>query len=90
VAFFDGFAMKYEIEIKDEAKIELRKLPDDVRREIGYRLHLLQQDFSGDVKKLKGSKNEYRLRVGDQRVLFELVGRRILVYTLGQRKDIYR
>jgi mRNA interferase RelE/StbE len=82
--------MKYEIEIKDEAKIELRKLPDDVRREIGYRLHLLQQDFSGDVKKLKGSKNEYRLRVGDQRVLFELVGRRILVYTLGQRKDIYR
>jgi mRNA interferase RelE/StbE len=90
VAFFDGFAMKYEIEIKDEAKIELRKLPDDVRREIGYRLHLLQQDFSGDVKKLKGSKNEYRLRVGDHRVLFELVGRRILVYTLGQRKDIYR
>ena len=82
--------MKYEIEIKDEAKIELRKLPDDVRREIGYRLHLLQQDFSGDVKKLKGSKNEYRLRVGDHRVLFELVGRRILVYTLGQRKDIYR
>jgi mRNA interferase RelE/StbE len=90
VAFFDGIAMKYEIEIKDEAKIELRKLPDDVRREIGYRLHLLQQDFSGDVKKLKGSKNEYRLRVGDHRVLFELVGRRILVYTLGQRKDIYR
>jgi mRNA-degrading endonuclease RelE of RelBE toxin-antitoxin system len=67
VAFFDDFAMKYEIEIKDEAKIELRKLPDDVRREIGY-----------------------RLCVGDHRVLFELVGRRILVYTLGQRKDIYR
>jgi len=82
--------MKYEIEIKDEAKIGLRKLPDDVRREIGYRLQLLQQDFSGDVKKLKGSKNEYRLRVGDHRVLFELVGRRIVVYTLGQRKDIYR
>jgi mRNA interferase RelE/StbE len=90
VAFFDGFPVKYEIEIKDEAKIALRKLPDDVRREIGYRLHLLQQDFSGDVKKLKGSKNEYRLRVGDHRVLFELVGKRIMVYTLGQRKDIYR
>lgn len=90
MAFFDGFPVKYEIEIKDEAKIALRKLPDDVRREIGYRLHLLQQDFSGDVKKLKGSKNEYRLRVGDHRVLFELVGKRIMVYTLGQRKDIYR
>jgi mRNA interferase RelE/StbE len=82
--------MKYEIEIKDEAKAELRELPEDVRREIGYRLHLLQQEFSGDVKKLKGSKNEYRMRVGNYRVLFELVGKRIVVYTLGQRKDIYR
>lgn len=82
--------MKYEIEIKEEAKAELRELPEDVRREIGYRLHLLQQEFSGDVKKLKGSRNEYRLRVGNYRVLFELVGEQIVVYTLGQRKDIYR
>ena len=48
--------MAYEMEIKDEAKAELRALPDDLRREIGYRLHLLQRDFSGDMKKLKGSK----------------------------------
>jgi mRNA interferase RelE/StbE len=82
--------MKYEIEIKEEAKAELRELPEDNRREIGYRLYLLQQEFSGDVKKLKGSRNEYRLRVGNYRVLFELVGKRIVVYTLGQRKDIYR
>jgi mRNA interferase RelE/StbE len=82
--------MKYEIEIKEEAKAELRELPEDVRREIGYRLHLLQKEFSGDVKKLKGSRNEYRLRVGNYRVLFELVGKQIVVYTLGQRKDIYR
>jgi mRNA interferase RelE/StbE len=82
--------MRYEIEINNEAKAELRKLPETVRREIGYRLHLLQQEFSGDVKKLKGSKNEYRLRVGNHRLLFELVGKRIVIYTLGQRKDIYR
>jgi mRNA interferase RelE/StbE len=82
--------MRYEIEIKEDAKAELKRLPEAVRREIGYRLHLLQQEFSGDVKKLKGSRNEYRLRVGNYRVLFELVGKRIVVYTLGQRKDIYR
>jgi mRNA interferase RelE/StbE len=82
--------MKYAIEIKAEAITSLRKLPEEIRREISYRLHLLQQNFSGDVKKLKGSKNEYRLRVGEHRVLFELAGRRIVVYTLGQRKDIYR
>jgi mRNA interferase RelE/StbE len=83
-------AMKYEIEIKEEAKVALRKAPEEVRRQIGYRLHLLQQEFSGDVKKLEGSRNEYRLQVGNYRVLFELVGKRIVVYTLGQRKDIYR
>ena len=87
-AFFNR--LKYELDIKDDAKTALRKLPEAVRREIGYRLHLLLEDFSGDVKKLKGSKNEYRLRVGDHRVLFELVGKKVVVYTLGQRKDIYR
>ena len=82
--------MKYEMEIKDDAKVALKEEPEEVRRQIGYRLHLLQQDFSGDVKKLAGSRNEYRLRVGHYLVLFELVGKRIVVYTLGKRKDIYR
>jgi mRNA interferase RelE/StbE len=50
----------------------------------------LQKDFSGDVKKLKGSKNEYRLRVGDLRVLFEIEGKRLVVYAVGNRKDIYK
>ena len=78
------------MEIKDEALAALRDLPDDVRRQIGYRLHLLQHDFRGDLKKLKGSKNEYRLRVGTYRILFELEGKRIVVYTIGPRKDIYQ
>jgi mRNA-degrading endonuclease RelE of RelBE toxin-antitoxin system len=78
------------MEIKDEARAALRALPDPLRRQMGFRLHCLQQDFSGDVQKLKGSKAEYRLRVGEYRVLFELVGRRIVVYALGQRKDIYK
>lgn len=82
--------MAYEMDIKDEAKASLKALPEDVRRQVGFRLHQLQRDFSGDVTKLKGSKSEYRLRVGEHRVLFELVGKRIVVYALGQRKDIYR
>jgi len=82
--------MEYEIEIKDEAKAALRALPEDLRRQIGFRLHCLQQDFTGDVKKLRGSQNDYRLRVGNYRVLFELVGNRVVVYALGPRKDIYQ
>jgi hypothetical protein len=46
--------MKYETEVKVEVIAALRALSEVARREIGYRLHLLQQNFSGDVKKLKG------------------------------------
>jgi mRNA interferase RelE/StbE len=82
--------MPYELEIKREAMKTLQAMAPEWRREIGYRLHRLQQDFSGDVKKLRGSTNEYRLRVGHKRVLFELVGSRIVVYSIGDRKDIYQ
>jgi len=51
---------------------------------------MLEDDLGGDVKKLKGSRNEYRLRVGDYRVLFDLEGRTATVYAVGNRKDIYR
>jgi mRNA-degrading endonuclease RelE of RelBE toxin-antitoxin system len=71
--------MPCEPEIKAEPMKVLRTLPPQARREIGFRLHRLQQDFSGDVTKLRSSKGEYRLRVGNRRVLFELVGNRIIV-----------
>ena len=82
--------MEFELEIKNDALAGLKKLSQEHRRLVGHRLHRLQQDFSGDVKKLKGSKNEYRLRAGEVRVLFELEGRRIVVYAVGKRKDIYK
>jgi len=82
--------MPYELEIKAEPMKFLRALPAQERRQIGYRLYCLQRDFSADVTKLRGSRNEYRLRVGERRVLFELVGDRIVVYAIGDRKDIYK
>ena len=82
--------MAYELEIKAEPMKFLRSLPAEERRQIGFRLHGLQHDFSGDVTKLRGSKNEYRLRVGEKRVLFELAGEKIIVYAVGDRKDIYK
>ncbi len=82
--------MEYEVEIIDEAKVALRAMPREIRRAIGYRIFLLQRDLSGNVQKLRGSKNEYRLRVGNHRVLFELEGNKIIVYAVGDRKDIYR
>jgi mRNA interferase RelE/StbE len=82
--------VRYTVILTDEVKAALHTLPLPLRREIGHRLFLLEQDLTGNVKKLKGSDNEYRLRVGDYRVLFELEGRTVNVYAVGNRKDIYR
>jgi mRNA interferase RelE/StbE len=82
--------VRYTVILTDEVKAKLRAMPLALRQEIGHKLFLLEEDLSGNVKKLKGSVNEYRLRVGDYRAIFELEGRRVNVYAVGQRKDIYR
>ena len=49
----------------------------------------MQNDLTGDVKKLKGGENEYRLRVGSHRVLFTLEKDLIFVYAVRDRKEAY-
>lgn len=82
--------VRYSVILTDEVKAKLRALPLALRREIGHKLFLIEEDLAGNVKKLKGSRNQYRLRVGEYRVLFELEGRTLTVYAAGNRKDIYR
>ncbi len=45
---------------------------------------------AGDVKKLKGIENAYRLRVGNVRVLFERHGNKIKVIKIDGRGDVYK
>ena len=54
-------------------------------------LERLQHDLQGDVKKLTNHTPEYRLRVGDYRVLFEIDGTdRVIVYRIMHRQEAYR
>jgi mRNA interferase RelE/StbE len=82
--------VRYTVVLTDEVKGKLHAMPLALRREIGHKLFLLEEDLAGNVKKLKGSRNEYRLRVGDHRALFMLEDRTVTVYAVGNRKDIYR
>ena len=81
--------MRYRLEIKEEARRQLRALPKEHRRNIGWRLDALQNDLAGDVKKLTGRTQEYRLRVGSFRVLFMLESDLISVYAVKDRKEAY-
>jgi mRNA interferase RelE/StbE len=81
--------MLYRLEIKEEARQQLRALATEARRNIGHRIQLLQTDLTGDVKKLTARTQEYRLRVGTFRVLFMLEGDLISVYAVKDRKEAY-
>lgn len=49
----------------------------------------LERDFSGDIRKLAGSENRWRLRVGDWRVRFQLDGDQIYILSVLNRRDAY-
>lgn len=46
----------------------------------------------GDIRKLRGRRGEFRLRVGDRRVIFQRnwQTRVLLVIAITLRKDVYR
>ncbi len=81
--------MRYRLEIKEEARQQLRVLAKEQRRNVGRRLDALQSNLAGDVKKLMAKTHEYRLRVGTLRVLFTLEKDLISVYAVRDRKKAY-
>ncbi len=81
--------MRYKLNISQAAIAQLRALPKELRRNLGFRIESLCEDLQGEVKKLKGKTNRYRLRVGCYRVLFKLEGDFIEVYAVKDRKDVY-
>jgi mRNA-degrading endonuclease RelE of RelBE toxin-antitoxin system len=80
---------RYTLEFRPTPLKILGSLPKEIRGRIGYAIDLVQRDFTGDIKKLKGHEFEYRLRVGSFRVRFELIGNHITVYDIADRKNVY-
>jgi mRNA interferase RelE/StbE len=50
----------------------------------------LEDGLAGDIKKLTNFSPEYRLRVGNWRILFELSKNKIIIYRIINRKEAYR
>ena len=64
--------VKYKIEFRPRALKDLRKLQLREQQRIALKIAALADDLAGDVKKLTDFTPEYRLRVGDYRVLFDI------------------
>jgi mRNA interferase RelE/StbE len=80
----------YDIEFKPRAMKDLKALPPRERIRIMAKVEGLQNDLAGDVKHLTNFTPEFRLRVGDYRVLFEVEGGSLVIYRVMHRGDVYR
>ena len=85
--------MNYEVFLERKAQKQLETLNPSISRIIKEKISKLKSGFSPelDIKKLKGYKNHYRLRVRGYRILFELQeGYVIVVYAILPRKKAYK
>lgn len=82
--------MQYEIRFKPQSLKDGRKIPKHEMSRIFEKIEALQDNLAGDVKHLTEFYPEYRLRVGDYRVLFEVEDNQVVIYRIRHRRDVYR
>jgi len=85
--------MNYTVIIPKPVQKQLDNLPEDIRQRITAKiLSLTIEPRPVGVKKLKGFDNEYRVRVGDYRVRYEVNDKilTVLVLHCKHRRNIYR
>jgi mRNA interferase RelE/StbE len=75
---------------KDLRAVRDRSLKQDVSFAIDSMQSASTLEELGDVIKMKGAKNAYRLRLGDYRIGFYSEGDTITLGRFANRKDIYR
>jgi mRNA interferase RelE/StbE len=81
--------MPFKIIWDEKAYDSLNKLEANIGRRIFKKVgELSENPFSKDIKKLKGS-NNFRLRVGDYRIIFSIEKEMIQILNVGHRKNIY-
>ena len=85
--------MSYQVFISRTAEKQLKKLSANLQRKIAaviLSFEIEPRPFGS--KKLSGRDDTYRVRVGNYRIIYDIVERKVIVTVLkiGHRKDIYR
>ena len=82
--------MKYQIKFEKRAFQELDKLDQIISRRISKSIKEMEENLDKkDIRRLKGQDN-YRLRIGDYRVIFHIENDLIKILKVAHRKKIYR
>jgi mRNA interferase RelE/StbE len=84
--------VKYEIRILRSAEKELERLPTVIRRRISNKVLSLEKNPRPRGAKKLGGWGEYRLRVGDHRILYAISDSDsvVTIIAVGHRREAYR
>lgn len=83
---------KYSLEIKNSAQKELDSLDDSVFKRIDRKVLMLADNpRPAGCKKLRGYKNQWRIRVGDWRVVYLVddEAKLITITRVAHRREVY-
>jgi mRNA interferase RelE/StbE len=83
--------MAYRLIYTERAARDISKLDAVARKRLKKALERLREKpVESAVRLINPKIGEYRFRVGDHRVVFDLIGLDIVVLRVGHRRDIYR
>jgi mRNA interferase RelE/StbE len=80
------------VEFTASALREFKRLERAVQRRIATHIdELTSHPFPPGARKLRGSPDHYRIRVGDYRVIYRVHGKRVtvLILKIGHRREVY-
>jgi mRNA interferase RelE/StbE len=83
----------YETRLTKRVERQLSKLVPEVQVRLQLAIDALEENPRPDgVKKLKGKDNQYRIRVGDYRIVYTIEDQKLLIVVvqLGARSDVYK
>ncbi len=83
--------MAYQLIYTKSASKDIQKLDVVAKRKIKNKIEGYTQKPLFYAKKLnKSALGDYRWRIGNYRVVFDLDGQKIVILRVGHRKEIYR
>jgi len=83
----------YRLIIKRSAERDLRRLPRELFLRLNKQILALREEpRPAMVRKMEGSVSDWRLRVGDYRLLYEVndTERTVTIVRVRHRRDVYR
>lgn len=83
--------MKYALAYTQRAVKDIKGLDSKIKERIGKTLLRYAEEPLRHAEKLTDSQlGDYRFRIGDYRVIFDIEGEEIVILRVGHRREIYK